>query len=387
MQFENIIESRTSTILFPAIRQMRATLAASVFTLSAILIIWGIYVSGAEAAPAKKSVKWHPGHYVMIVSPGQHSPRHMEQVYGDLKQTPALRGVVIRYKWADLEKREGVYDFSSIDKHLAELTERKKSLIILMETKSFDPKHDLVPDYLKSKEYDGGQFPFSSSGSKTLKGYNLKLWDAQVRDRLAALIRAFGNRYNSKPYFEGFGFTETAMGQPMSPIGNNQANAYYDNLISLNKVASTSFPNTMNFQYTNFPRTELPSFVNSLKTMGAALGCPDIFLDEPGLHYQGADPGIYAYYAKHAGDMPLAVQVEKANYMDTRHGGKGYRPEVSKLYAFGRDKLKANYIFWTRSPGYFEKVQEMLGQSGQNGKPAGGLNAGCPASYGSCVTN
>jgi len=48
-----------------------------------------------------------------------------------------------------------------------------------------------------------------------------------------------------------------------------------------------AFPNTITSQFTNYPRKILESFTTSLKKMGAALGGPDIFMDDPGLNMIG----------------------------------------------------------------------------------------------------
>lgn len=384
MQIENIIRPKIDTMLFSTLRQTSAALIKSLFTISVILIAWGMYIVDVEAVP----VKWHPGHYVTLVNPGKDSSYYMNKVYTELNNKPALRGVTIRYKWPELEPKEGVYDFSSIDHHLAELTKRKKRLIILLETKSFDPDFDLVPNYLRTPAYAGGEFAFSSSGSKTIKGYNIKLWNQQVHDRLAALVRVLGNRYNSKANFEGFGLTETAMGQPMTPISDGQVDEYYNNLLSINRVARNNFPNTMTFQFTNYPRQVVAPFVNQLKATGGALGCPDVFIDEPGLLFKGtadSPPGVYTHYPKNANAMPLTIQIEKSNYENTRHDGTGTKPTVNELLVFAREKLHVNYIFWTRSPGYYNNVLEMLSQKAQTSNAAGGLNPTCPNSYDSCI--
>jgi hypothetical protein len=381
MQIENTFQSKISTILFLAMRQMSTTLITALFFISVTLITWGTYVAGAEAA----AMKWHPGHYVILLGKGKDSSYYMQNIYQELTETPALRGVTIRYNWAELEPKKGVYNFKSIDRHLAELTERKKRLVILLEMKTFSPTSALVPAYLKAPEYDGGVFAYRGLKST---GNMIKLWDPQVRDRLAALVRALGNRYNSKPYFEGFGTTETAMGPAVNPLTNAQVDKYYDNLLDINRVARRSFPNTMTFQYTNYPRDILPSFVSQLKSMGATLACPDVFLQDPGLLFKGTEhspAGIYAHYSKNSNLMPLAVQIEHGNFVDTRADGTGYKPSVSQLFAFARDKLKVNYIFWVRIPEYFDNVQQLLRQNAQSRNVAGGLNATCPKSYASCT--
>lgn len=384
MQIANIIKTRVNTISAQLAKKIHAALMAS-FILSMILAMWGTHAIGAVTPNA---VKWHPGHYLMLMSYGKNSSYYLQNVYNELEAHSALRGVAVRFTWKELEPAKGVYNFSSIDKHLAEVAARNKRLMILLETKSFKPIV-MVPDYLKTATYEGGVFPHGTRGS-VIQGYNIKLWNTQVRDRLAALIDALGEHLNSHPYFEGLGLQETAMGQPLKPLTTTQTNSYYNNLLSLNQRMRDSFPNTMTFQLTNYPRGILKSFVGGLKEMGAALGAVDIFIQEPGLLFSPtkySSGGLYTYFPQLAGVIPQLAQVELSNYDNTKHDGTGYRPTVTELFNFGRDKLKVNYILWTRSPDYNDDLLRMLDQQAQKSTPSGGLTSTCPASIASCTTD
>ena len=100
-----------------------------------ILIFISILMMGIgdAAYSSDNSVKWHPGHYYTILSHGKNKPGYMRQVYQELKSTPALRGLQVRYNWKELEPQEGVYNFSLINQHLSELAEQNKRLVILFE--------------------------------------------------------------------------------------------------------------------------------------------------------------------------------------------------------------------------------------------------------------
>lgn len=377
----NSITPNTSIRVKPA----RILVASLLLIISMVLA--PLNVSAATTDPA--AVKWHPGHYYTIMSWGNNNSAYLSQVYSEIKATPALRGIQMRYLWAELEKSKGVYDFSSIDKRLAELTARDKRLVIQVQTKSFDPNWKLVPDYLKGVAYEGGQFPFSDYGSTTIRGYNIKLWNPQVRDRLIALFKALGERYNSHPYFEGIGMIESAMGQPLEPILSVQADEFYVNMIQVNQKMRLFFPNTMTIQEVNYPRPILNSLVTELRDMGATLSGPDTFQDENGLSFKATqyDPnqGVYNYYSDFSGMMAMAPTVMRKNYENTRNDGTGYVPTVSEIMAFARDTLHANYIFWSRVPEYKDQVLEVLNWSEQRNDPAGGLNSTCPTVYSSCA--
>ncbi len=375
---------QTTIPLTPTARQMYAILMASLFVISMVLVPWG------TADAAKTAVKFHPGHYMAIINSDKDNPNYIARVHSELKKTPALRGVVVRYRWEELESKKGDYDFRSMDKLLAGLAKQKKRLIVIVQTKTFKPKDALVPNYLKAKQYDGGIFPFHDHGdSKSkIKGHNVKLWNNQVRDRLGKLINAMGQHYNAHPYFEGIGLQETAMGQPIKAISSNQRKLYYDNLVKINKQIRSSFPNTMSTQLINHPRSIVKSMVTQLKGTGTTIGVPDVWLDEKGLSFDGREnKGIYTYYPGLAGKTPLLVQVERRNYLNSRRDGKGFKPSLQKINDFAKKDLKTNYLVWTRNSESIKKVLEFLNFRGQTRDPAGGLSKKCPSVYPSCKTN
>lgn len=385
-----LLSTTINTNLSIAAKQLYVSIIwiALLFITSTVLVPWKtVYAADTKTPPVTTPVKWHPGHYYTLMSAGKNNPKHLTQIYKELKETPALRGVQIRYEWAELESTEGIYNFTSIDQRLAELAAQKKRLIVLLQIKSFDPKTALVPDYLKAEVYDGGVFPFGNYRGNAIRGYNIKLWNTQVHDRFVALVSALGKRFNSHPYFEGIGLTETSMGQPITELSKSEIDNFYNNLLSINQQLRKHFPNTMTFQFTNYPRPILESFIGKLKAMGTALGGPDVFIDDPGLlsKERNSPKGVYHYYPELSGIVPLTPSVMQANHANTQHSGTSKAPAVSELLEFARDKLKANYIFWTRAPGHYPKILKILNEPNQTNDPAGGLDSTCPKAYSSCI--
>jgi hypothetical protein len=314
----------------------------------------------------------------------KNSSWYLSQVYKELKATPALRGIHVRFSWAELEKTQGVYNFSLIDKLLSQLSAMDKRLIILFELRSFGPPTNLVPDYIQTNTYDGGIFYYDSV-SANHQGGNIKLWNPRIQGRLTALMRALGKRFNSNPYFEGIGLAETSLGQPTVPLSSAQINDYYAGILNLQQQMRNHFPNTMTYQYTNYPRPILESFIGDFSSMGTGLGGPDVFLEDPGLQYPKVPKGVYHYYPVLSGTVPLTPAVMSKNYANTKSDGTGYEPTVSEILAYARDTLKANYIFWTREPGYYPQVLELLRMENQKTTPSGGLSAACPSTFSSCA--
>ena len=361
-------------------------LIMAIFFISIVLVSW--QKAHAAAQLENNSVKWHPGHYYQILDWGKNNPTHLEQVYREIQETPALRGVQIRYSWAELEKEWGVYDFTSIDQRLAELAAQKKRLIILLDLKTYNTSISPAPDYTNKKWFDWGVFAFSRPNSTIPRGYNISLWNSLVHDRLAALISRMGKRYNSHPYFEGIGLTETSMGTPINALSSAQVDEYYNNMLSLHQHMREHFPNTMTYQNTNYPRQILEQFTNRLAELGTALAVPDVFIEDPGLNLKDklyTPDGVYSYFQKLSGIVPLAPSVMHLDYTNTRHDGTGYDPTVQELLSYARDNLNANYIFWMRIPEHYEEVLQVLNWRNQTSDPAGGLDSTCPATYFSCV--
>ena len=363
-------------------------LIASLILISMITVIGGAKQAiGATIPVVTTPVKWHPGHYYAIMDHGKNSPAYLSQVYSELQQTPALRGIQIRYSWRELEGEEGEYDFSSIAKRLSELSAMNKRLVIVIETKSslgnFSKDGErTVPIYLGTTKSEGGEF---ACGGPDHLGWNIKLWNPFVRDRMIALVRALGQRFNSNPYFEGIGLSETAINDPIQPLTAIQKNNYYANLLSVQKQMRNSFPNTLTFQFISYPRSIMESFTKSLNEMGAGLGGPDVHPENFIPFLPIYPPDVPSYFRKYSEIMPIVLSVRQSNYENNRADYTGYEPSVYELLSHARDYLKANYIFWTRHPDYYRNVLEMMNMNAQKSKPTGGLNPICPSVYSSCV--
>ena len=386
----NGVSLRKWSVLVPAGHKPPALLL-SLMLLALVGLSWawmGVDAGNAAEVPtAPGVVKWHPGHYYAPMTFMRTNPSIMAQVYAELKATPALRGLQVRFTWPELEPEEGRYDFKAIEKVLTELVPLNKRLVILLELKSFNPQILPVPTYMRTEVYEGGAFPFSTFGQNTPRGHNLKLWNSGVHDRLVALVAELGKHFNGHVHFEGIGLPETALGQPIELVSSHDTDKYYDNLLDVQRQMRTAFPNTLTYQFVNYPREILAGFVDQMRTIGTGLGGPDIFLDDPGLNFDHPNKpkGVYFYYPQMSGLIPLTPSVMQANYDNTRHDGKGRVPTIAELLAFGRDRLRANYLFWTRAPGHFQQVLDQMRQLPLQGNSAGGLDVSCPKAYASCV--
>lgn len=337
------------------------------------------YSTGMIAGP----VKWHPGHYATVMTYQTKVPGYFDELYKELEATPAIRGIQIRFLWSELEDDVGNFTFGAIDQYLSNLQARGKRLVIQVQTRSFGTDWKLIPEYLKKDAaYEGGQFAYRRDG--VVHGHNVKFWNKAVRMRLARLFKALGERYDGKAFVEGIGMIETAVGDAVPLQTEAQMDAYYENLLIANQALREAFPTTVTFQEVNFPFKRVGRIVEGLKNRGVGLSSPDAFIHEPKLL-----DGVFAQYPKLSGLVPLGPQVMQTSYRQTTAAG-GREPKVDELVAFTRDKLKANYVFWTRDVGwkdetaYYPKVLAHLASF-----PAGpgGLDARCPAAFLACNRN
>ena len=331
-------------------------------------------------------VKWNPGHYIALP---ERDEATIQKVMAEIKPLPQVKGLILRYEWAQLEKSKGVYDFSRLDRDLSLVQASGKRLWIMVGTKVFRPGGRAVPDYLRTAEYEGGAYKIligarQSIGSKERYGENAALHNAKVRDRLIALGTAMGTHLNKHNALEGITFNETAMGQMKVPLTTAQKNAYFDNLAQVGAATQRAFPNTVVMQFINFPRPYMPGLISSMVSNKVALGGPDILIEDADLNTH-----IYPMYDPAKGKVAVGPSVQPENFATTTQNGAYNPPKISDLYNFGRTRLSANYMFWTRvtagSPSHYTRTLDFFKSSAFPKDASGGLISTCPSTYSACV--
>ncbi|NML16645.1 hypothetical protein [Azohydromonas caseinilytica] len=338
--------------------------------------------------PGDTRVKWNPGHYIQLNAGATDSL--VSYTFKEIAALPNVRGVQTRYMWRDLEPTKDGYDFSEIDKEVAMAQAVGKRLFIMVGTKAFKAGGRALPDYMHTAEYGGGVFRILIDGKDTLgtedtTGENMAMYEPSVRDRMIALVTALGQRYNGHNAFEGIAFNETALGQAVVPLTSAQKQAFFDNLAQVDTATRRAFPNTVVMQFINFPRVYMPGLVNNALNSGVALGGPDTFLNDSELELSA-----YPHYDTAAGKVPLGPSVQAENYVTTYQNGPYAPPPVTDLYAFAKNRLHANYIFWAKNsvaPLYaYNNVLNMFKSASFPKDAAGGLATTCPATFVSCVS-
>ena len=288
--------------------------------------------------------KYHPGHYVSI---GRAELRKgVNTALGD-----GVRGIQLRYRWADLEPTEDQYDFSTVARDLGNAGKANLQFVAMIEDKTFQDESPL-PEYLQER--------YSVRGKR---GYTAMRWDPYVVERMSKLVQAFGRQFDCDPNLEGIAFQETALSLEASQLERSgyTPEKYRDALVKVLRSASDSLPRSRVFWYMNFlPGNQdyIADIARDLAGTGVVMGGPDILPDN-----QALERRVYPFYAEFQGRLKLFGSMQNDSYRHPRGGGKvkgkgagsqdaevGAGPagywSMEDLYAFARDRLHVNYIFW-----------------------------------------
>jgi Beta-galactosidase len=327
----------------------------------------------AMAAGGGNTMKWNPGHYVVLGANA--GPAMADRLLSEIARFPWVKGLVIRAGWSELEPSKGNYNFSPIDAALSKVASRGKRAFILVGTKSFgDGDGGAVPRYMRTAEYGGGAYKIKIKRGGY--GENMALHNNNVANRLMALNQALAGRYNRNNNVAGMIYNETALGQAVNPLSAAQRKVFFDNMARVDIAAGKAFSNTMVIQFMNSPRPEVPNLWNKLVGAKMGVGGPDVYLRDPGLNT------LLPSYARASGNVPIGVQVEPASYRSYMHAGPFAPPPVASINAFARDKMKANMIFWVPDPSKphdpWSKVKSMWASGSFQKNGTGGLNGNCP---------
>jgi len=329
-------------------------------------------------------VKWHPGHYISLY-PNQKEPYYFYSAMIDLRGNPSFKGVQKKYFWNKLEPSYGVYDFSEIRADLDNLARINKRLIITIQAESFITSEKLVPTYLLASEYEGGVYPINSG-----KGFNVAYYNHRVQDRLVELLEALGREFDSHPNLEAVNLEETSPSRTEPEWHRAHIKNYISGMLRVSAAAKKSFPSTVVIQYVNYPESSLPLIVSTLKSAGIGMGGPDTYQNNTHLA-----KGVYTYYPKMSGVIPIGMGVDYHNYQSSVGGGGPFdKPSVSSIHQFAVSKLKPNYMFWlrrTKEPSngsnYWQDVLNYFNHFDWKSDPTGGLNYTCPIAIAPCDTN
>jgi hypothetical protein len=310
-----------------------------------------------------------------MLNGGNSKSAHLATI-SELGKESTIKGVQIRIWWHELEPRKGVYNFSSIDAYLSKLKAQpttKRLVVRIMERRfGTSSKSGIIPSYMLTSAYNGGVV-------RTSTGYAARLWEPAVMDRLIALYRAIGARYDGNAYFEGVSTEETTLGlRSPAPSGYTSAKlqTQYTRLAT---AARKAMPHTNVFFYTNFigSQSSMEKLIQSFMPLPVGVGDSNVIPGEPTLGqrvWTGVTGGDYR------GRLAIGTSVE-AGELGGNHGD--FTPKQLNDYAY--NTLKSNYMFWVYNTWMGDRNQRW--STGilpflRNNPP---IRTGCPSSYGSCA--
>ena len=280
-------------------------------------------------------LKYNPGHYIALND--WDGPAQMIEAV-----KPGVRGLHKRYPWKDLEPTPGNYNFSLIARDLQIAQDHGMQLVVMIEDKSFSRAVKLMPPYLANKY----AAPYTHGGWVSTR------WDPYVVQRMAALTKALGARFDSHPNLEGISFQESAMG--FTPAIQKQygytPERYRDALIQQLTNTRQHFPTSQVFWYQNYlegKQAYIGQVLSAVEPLKIAMGGPDILPDSWQLNFHS-----YPFYKQFKGRLTLFGSMQYDSYKHV-HATKGYGTKYwtpAELFQWARNNLHVNYVFWTRKP-------------------------------------
>jgi hypothetical protein len=317
--------------------------------LKIITVFFILFILATDSSWAQKSVKWHPGHYALVL---EHSfltintdARAAERFERFVSSLPdEITGIQSGVYWSMLESGKDIYDLSLIEKQLQICAKYKKYLFFTISEKQFDGKNPPVPSYLINEpQYHGGLVYFRDG-----RGSQARIWDPAVLERFNRLVSEIGDHFDQEPYFEGIEFVETSLNIDYSQENFNPTK-YIDALKQRLASAKKAFPSSVILQETNWlpgvGRKEMSDFFEFCRQTGVGIGGPDLIPDYERVPERPRIPA-YEFFPQYGGEMPLASDVQPPQYQG-KTGNKTIGTLTPKgIYDMGVNTLKLNYIFW-----------------------------------------
>lgn len=268
-------------------------------------------------------------------------------------------GAQIMYTWRQLEPQRGDYDFSAIETDLAYLQSHGKQLFVQLQDATFYDRYVAAPEYLLSDEFGGGVVQQYTDDGET-EGWVTKRWNADVRERFAALLTAMGERFDGE--LAGINLQETAIGVSHETDPSFTPEGYVEGLKANMQALANAFPNTIKLQYANFmPGEWLPwedeGYLRSIyehgNSIGVGLAGPDLMVQRKGqLNH------TIAMMHEHDYNVPLGIAIQDGNYIGATNSDRIVTDRaniVPLLHAFAEDFMGVSLMFWSNQEPYFSE--------------------------------
>lgn len=263
-----------------------------------------------------------------------------------------IGGAQIVYNWRSLEPKKNQYDFSQIEKDLAQLTAVKKKLFIQIQDRFFEQKARNVPDYLmEDARYNGGlspQFDNPGEGVSIGSGWVAQQWNSAVRQRYQALLAALAARFDGRVY--GVNLPETAIDlDDKNPPKGFSCDNYFAGEIENLTFARKVFTQSHVVQYVNFWPCEWNNdhnYMGRLFEFASAnhigLGGPDIVPNR-----KAQMKNSYPFFNQYKGQLALVAMAVQEPTLTYKNPNTGKPFTKGEFVQFAEDYLGADIIFWS----------------------------------------
>jgi hypothetical protein len=309
----------------------------------------GVTSPGASGS----AIKFHPGHYVLLdggILSDSVRASHLSQI-DELASEPSVKGVALYVYWSQLEgNTAGDYSkgFALIDEYLKHLAPIGKQLILGINERMFGKSIPATfdggsnfPAYLNDPRYNGGWVVTLGQAQATGSLAAIcRVWEQPVMDRLIALTKAYGQRYNSNPNFEMFSLGETAVGGA-ADFGFT-SDAYATQLVRWGIAARQAFQNTGIRLNANFIGSDkqMGGLISSFARVSGAVGGPDVIPSrsiQANNVFNGSIGGI-----DYRGVLPWVSEVQVLGW---KYGNE--TPE--ELFNSVKNSMRPSYFVWYRN--------------------------------------
>ena len=262
---------------------------------------------------------------------------------------PDIEGAQVVYNWRALEPTKDEYDFSAIERDLAQTGRLGKKLFIQIQDRFFSPQARNIPDYvLEGVEYGGGLVPQVEEGKSEGYGWTTMQWNEAVRGRYQSLLRALAERFDGRVF--GVNLPETAI--DVVEKGDETGftcDAYFAAELENLSLARKAFAKSHVVQYVNFWPCEWENDHNYMGRLFAyaaehkiGLGGPDIVP-----YRKGQMKNSYPFFNQYKGKLDfvgMAVQEPTLAYKNEKTGKPFTKDE---FLAFADDYLGVDAVFWS----------------------------------------
>jgi len=373
-------------------------------------------VCSQTKAPTGAYIKWNPGHYTWLggldLTDGTMNS-WFSKIDGFCSNAN-IKGIQIYTTWAALEPTPGSYSaaFIKLDKLMAKLASCKKKVMMGIDEREYGAvanagtspspaSYDWIyPPYLtRDSKYGTGAlkgvvFQVDREWVSSMKS-TPRLWDPVVMDRLIALVKALGARYNANPAVEQF-YIET-ISMPDGPLNADGAtyDQFYNQYKRLLGAASAAWPNTIVHTKADWVKNatyakDFIAYCLSLPNCGMGQNDPEFPL--PNVEGQKTYNGnlISTIFrgleggTDHRGKISWTSEVEQMGL-----GDRGYTYTPAQLYEFWMEHQQGQHILWLYndymggtaqrwSTGILPFINSVKGKV---------YSTACPGRYASCKTD